>query len=238
MLDKKMTINLEEFLQFYLKKWKVVGSIIGISIVLFVAAAFFVGDEIVVPHSEEYLKYEQELEWHESYLEESILMNLNPTCIYQRSIFIKSSSDMDLLKDYVMSAEIWTNYKTDWSKKYISELLRWNQTENENVEIVLRHASSEECEDTAEYLKKNILAYDEMADVIVGSEKIVTDENLQEEHLRWYSRIDYVNTLLLDAQAGYTIKVNKIAAALVGGLAGTMISIGVVCGLLVNKRRK
>ena len=151
-----MTINLEEFLQFYLKKWKVVGSIIGISIVLFVAAAFFVGDEIVVPHSEEYLKYEQELEWHESYLEESILMNLNPTCIYQRSIFIKSSSDMDLLKDYVMSAEIWTNYKTDWSKKYISELLRWNQTENENVEIVLRHASSEECEDTAEYLKKNI----------------------------------------------------------------------------------
>lgn len=238
MLEEKVTISLEEFIKFLLRKWKIVLTIIVINILLFVGGAKLFGNEINVPHSEEYLRYEKELEWHKSYLEESILMNLDPTCIYNRTLFVRNISDIDLLKDYVVSTSIWNELQTERSTTYISELLTWEvATDTKSVIIKLRHATSEECLEWIEYLRNKIMQFDAEVEVIVGEEQITTDEKLQEEHLRWYSRIDYVSSLLLNAQAGYTLKVHPVAAMLTGVLSGTIVAAFIVLVNYIIKRK-
>ena len=224
MLDERMTISLEEFLKYMMKKWKMVLLIIMIVTACFFMGSIFLGEEITVPHSEEYLHYEQELTWHKSYFEDSVLMNLNPLHIYERSIFLRDISDKDILKNYALSSEIWEEYETEWSKEYLYELVNWNEEENA-VELILHHATGEECELTAVYLKEKLLEKDPSLEIVIGAEKIVKDQKLQEEHLRWNSRIDYVNSLLLDAQAGYTLKVSKTVAIVTGGMCGSVLAV-------------
>lgn len=233
-----MQISLEDFIKQLFFKWKTIMVTTVLCTALFVVTAVAAGEEISVPHSEEYLKYEKELEYHETYLEESVLMNLDPTCIYQRSLILRDVSDKEILKNYAVSSEIWDELDTERSKKYISELVKWSENETGTIELTLRHATSEECLSAAEYLKQELLLKDPAVEITIGAEKIVVDEKLQEEHLRWYSRIDYVKSLLLDAQAGFTIKVNVIAAALVGVLFGLIVSvILVLMSYLFNKNR-
>ena len=55
-----MTVSFEEFVNYFIKKWKVVALIVFGCVALFVGAAKLMGEEISVPHSEEYLYYEQE----------------------------------------------------------------------------------------------------------------------------------------------------------------------------------
>lgn len=238
MLEEKITVSLDEFLKFLFGKWKIVLTIIIINILLFSGSAKVFGNEISVPHSEEYLHYEKELEWHKSYLKESILMNLDPTCIYNRTLFVRNISDMDLLKDYVVSAAIWEDLQTERVTTYISELITWDMaSDSETVMIRLRHATSEECLEWIEYLKSKILQFDSSLELIIGEEQITIDENLQEEQLRWYSRIDYVSSLLLNAQAGYTLKVHPMAAVLTGALSGSLLSVFLVLVIYFVKRK-
>ena len=222
MPDKRMTISLEDYIKHLLKKWKLYVVVVAGVTACFAVGSIMLGNEISVPHSEEYLHYEQILEWHESYLEESILMNLDSLSIHQRTLYLENISNPVLLKDYSLSSEIWEDYETEKSKKYISELIEWEEN-GENAEITLRHATEEECTLTAAYLEEKLLEKDENLKVIIGAEKVVTDEKLQEEQLRWYSRIDYVNSLLLDSQAGYTIRVSIPAAVLTGVFMGSLI---------------
>lgn len=237
MLEEKVTISLEEFLSYLIKKWKMILAIVIVSIVLFAGGAKAFGNEITVPHSEEYLHYEQELAWHKSYLEDSILMNLDPTCIFNRTLYLRNISDMDLLKDYVKSLKIWDELETDRKTTYISELVTWGSgAEKETVAIRLRHATSEECLEWMEYLKSKILKFDSNVEAIIGEEEITIDEHLQEEQLRWYSRIDYVSSLLLNSQAGYTIKVHPLAAMLVGAITGMVLSL--FTGLILYYKQK
>ena len=77
-------------------------------------------------------------------------------------------------------------------------------------------------------LEEKILNRDKEATVIISEEKIIKDDKLQEEHLRWYSRIDYVESLLLEAQAGYTLRVSVMSAILVGTMAGAVGSVFVI----------
>ena len=239
MPDDRITISLEEFLKYLLKKWIVILGVTVLFAVIFAIGAKITGGEIVVPHSEEYLRYEKELEYHESYLEESVLMNLNPNCIYQRTLFVDNVTEKELLKDYIKSTEIWEELETERSKTYLKELVLWNEDETTGaIQVVLQHATSEECETWAEYLKNRIQKFDSAAEITVGAETTAMNEKLQEEHLRWYSRIDYVNTLLLEAEAGYTLKVNMAAAVITGALAGGSLSVLGVLILYIIKDKK
>ena len=222
---EQMTISLEEFLQYLLKKWKVIIAFVFACTMVFAGTAKLFGGEISVPHSEEYLRYEKELAWHESYLENSVLMNIDPTCIYQREMVLKNISDADTLRDYVTSSEIWEEFETKWSKLYFTELVSWTEGEDGDIRVAVKHATSEECLDAAVYLENKIMEKDVSAEIMMGAEKVLVDEKLQEEHLRWYSRIDYVNTLLLEAQAGFTLKVSYVAAAITGAFAGGVFSV-------------
>lgn len=232
----RITISLEDFVQYLLKKWKVIVAIVGVCVVLFAGTAKMLGGEISVPHSEEYLYYERDLAWHESYLENSVLMNLDPTCIYQRAIILRNISDVEVLHNYVTSSGIWEEFDTEWSKLYFTELVKWEATEEGNsIRVVMNHATSEECLDAVQYLEEKIKVKDPQVETIIGEEKVVVNEKLQEEHLRWYSRLDYVNTLLLESQAGFTLKVSFVAAGITGAFAGGIFSVFMLLALYITK---
>lgn len=220
-----MQINLEEFIKYFLKKWKLISVIILLSAGIFIGTAAMFGEEIVVPHSEEYLYYEDELARHLVYVDESVLMTMDPTCFYERTLLLRNISDKEILKNYAISSEIWDDLETDRVKKYLPELLVWNDEETDTVELILRHATSEECEAWAEYLSEKLSAYDPSLEVIISEERIAADEDIELEQLRRYTRTEHIKSLWLDSRAGYTIKVSIPVAAAVGVIAGGMLSI-------------
>ena len=92
MASEDITISLEEFGKYFLKKWKIVALLVFLCTGIFCGATKILGEEISVPHSEEYLYYEQESAWLESYLEESVLMQMNPTDIPEITLYLENSS--------------------------------------------------------------------------------------------------------------------------------------------------
>lgn len=238
MASEKMTISFEDFVKYFIKKWKIVIGLVVLSVALFVGGAKVLGEEISVPHSEEYLYYEKESAWLESYMKEAALMQINPTEIPERTLFLKNVTDAEMLKDYALSREIWEGYVTSYEKAYLYELLNWQEDGFGNVELILRHVTEKDCLKAAEHIKNRLEDRDASAEITIGEARITKDENLQDEQLRWYDRIDYSKSLLLDSQAGYTIKVNVAAAAVTGAAAGGVLSLVVVFLMCMFGKKK
>lgn len=234
-----MTISFEEFVKYFIKKWKLAAVIMLGCIALFLGAAKFIGEEISVPHSEEYLYYEKESKWLEEYLEESSLMKMNPTSIPEVTLFLEQVADFTKIKDYVLSKTIWDGCTTERNKDYFYELIQLEEGTNGDAILVLRHVTEEETIAAANYLQQKIQEFDGEVEVTIGELRIVKDEELQDEHLRWYDRIDYSKSLLLDSQAGYTIKVSVAASALTGCVSGALLSIAaVLCIYVLEEKSK
>lgn len=225
MTSEKLTISLEDFMAYYVKRWKTALITVLACTALFAGMTKITGKEISVPHSEEYLYYEQESQWLEDYLEHSALMKLNPSEIYEIPLLLDQISNQEQLKNYVSSKELWDQMETDWDKTFLYELVTWQETEEGTVQILVRQKTEEECMAFAGYVEEQLEAYDSGLEVTPGKVCVTRDENLQDEQLRWYDRIDYSKSLLLEAQAGYTIPVNLTAALLVGVLTGGILSV-------------
>ena len=238
MTSEQMTISFEDFVKYFIKKWKITVGLVVLFVALVIGGTKLLGEEISVPHSEEYLYYEKESAWLESYMKEAALMQINPTEIPERTLFLKNVTDSESLKDYAMSREIWEGYVTEYKQSYLYELLNWQEDEEGNVELTIRHVTAEECLQAAEHLKSRLQDRDAAAEITIGEARIVKDEKLQDEQLRWYDRIDYSKSLLLDSQAGYTLKVSVAAAAITGVIAGGMLSLVVLFLMCIFERNK
>lgn len=239
MAFESVTINLDDYIKFFIKKWKVIVVLVLGFAIVFAGATKVFGNEITVPHSEEYLYYEKSLKWHEEYLQDSILMSANPTSIFVETLLLKNISDEDLLKNYITSVDLWEDLETERAKKYYPELVGWEKNEvTQTVEVTMRHATEEECQTAISYMIGKIEDFDANTEITKGASKVIVDEKLQEEQLRWFDRIEYTNTLLLEAEAGYTIKINLLAAAITGLVVGAFISIFVTLVMYILKRNK
>ena len=243
MTSENLTISFEEFVRYLIKKWFLVAGFVLLFAALFVGGAKLLGEEISVPHSEEYLYYEKESEGLEHYLKEAVLMKINPTEIPERTLFLENVTDEVWLKDFVLSTEIWDGYVTGYEKAYLHELLNWQDDEEGDVEdgkaeLIVRHVTEEDCLKAAEHLKSRLEDKDAGVLITIGEARITKDEKLQDEQLRWYDRIDYSKSLLLDSQAGYTLKVSLTAAALTGAVAGGMLSVVTVFLMCIFGKKK
>ena len=92
MINERITIDFEEYMKFFLKKWKITLLIIGMGIGFFVGFSYAVGQEISVPASEEYIYYEKNLNSINQYFEHSMVMQRDPMKTYRKSIFLKNIS--------------------------------------------------------------------------------------------------------------------------------------------------
>lgn len=224
-MSEKITVSFDDFVKYYVKKWKVSVLVILVCTAVFAVGSKFLGEEISSPPSEEFLYYEKESAWLEQYLKESVLMQINPTSVQERTLHLKNMADQEALKEYVFSKEAWQNYVTDRNTDYFYELLDWQEGEDGEVQLTIRHVTEEECLDAAEYLKNRLETQDVGIEITIGAAKLTKDEELQDEQLRWYDRIDYSKSLLLDAQAGYTITVSTTVSAICGIAFGALVSV-------------
>lgn len=232
-------ISLDDLLAYFMKKWKWFLVIVIIFVLTFTGATLLFGRDIVVPDSEEYIYFEERIEWTEDYIENSILMQLDFRNIYERKIYLTNVSDEISLKDYVTSTEIWEDLNDDVKKAYLAELVTWDQTTDENtIEVVLRHKTSEKCEQYAVYLSEQINKYDSLVETTVGVESVVADDLVLEHQLDTDYYLVRMEQSLEEADAGYEIHVNPLAAAITGGFAGTLFSMFFVSILFIFKRKK
>lgn len=237
-MTEKLTISFEDYVKYYIKRWKTAAIIVILCAAIFAVGSQFLGEEISSPPSEEYLYYEKESAWLEQYLKESVLMQINPTSVQERTLYLKGVDDKEALKDYALSRDLWENYITDQNTDYFYELLDWQEDEYGTVLLTMRHITEKECLDAAEYLKNRLEKQDAGIEITIGAAKVSKDEELQDEQLRWYDRIEYSKSLLLDAQAGYTIKVNTVAATAAGIAAGAVLSVVLIFALCIRERNK
>ena len=95
MLTKEITVSLEDFIKYLLKKWKSVIFFVGIIMILFVIGAKMFGQKIVVEPSERYVVLQGQKETIEEYIENSPFMEIDPMNIHQCRIYLKNISNRE-----------------------------------------------------------------------------------------------------------------------------------------------
>jgi len=226
MLEKRLTVNLDDFIKYVLKKWKTVIIIMVVCGVFFTGGAIMFGQKIVVQPSERYLELQEQKTSIEDYIENSIFMRIDPMNINQRVIYIKNVSDRELLKDFVLSGEIWGDIREEIPAKYLIELITWSETETiETIEIKVSHAEPEKCDEYAGFLVGKLQNFDEKADITLGTKFTVSEEAVMKEQRRQYKLLDDINSELEYTAAGYTIEVSIISTVIVGGIFGALLSV-------------
>ena len=236
-LNDKITISLDEFIKTITKKWKMVIIIAIVFSAVFACVSYTIGEEISEPASEEYIYWEKNLENVRSYRENSILMQMNPMEIYQKTIFLTCITDEELLKNYITSTDVWNDVKTERNKMYAGELITWNMFEGKDtVEVVLQHVTEKECAEWMAYLKEKIWEFDEDVLIVEGASSIVTDEKVLALQQKKYADIEFAEQLLDESQAAYTIEVSVELAACIGIVVGLMIScLVIMLQMIINR---
>lgn len=222
----KITVSLDDFIGYILKKWKLFAAIIFICVLCSVGIAAKAGGQILIPTSEEYIQLKEEKAYYEEYIDHSIVMQMDPTNIYERTIFLSNVPEVIQLQDYVEGGDVFEKFEEDIPVKYLLELVSWDQDEeNSKAEIIIRHCDREQCGILAEYVAGCVSSYDETIEVFIGSEKSVADEAVSKSQLWWRNRLDNVKGLLEHATAGCTIEVNSVVAGVFGIVFGGFLAV-------------
>lgn len=226
MLEEKLTISLDEFIKYMFYNWKKILIVIIMFAALFALSAKMFGQRIVVEPSERYLELQEQKSALEDYIENSLFMKIDSMNVNQRVIYVKNISDREVLKDFVVSGEVWGNIRKEIPTKYLVELVAWTDLDSsETVEIKVSHAEAEKCDEYAEFLSERIEDFDEKANITLGTKFEISEEAVMKEQRRQYKLLDDINSELEYTAAGYTIEVSMSAALVVGCLFGVLISV-------------
>lgn len=237
MLEEKLTINLDDFMKYMFLNWKkILISIITVGVFFGFGARIF-GQKIVVEPSERYLELQEQKSTLEDYIENSLFMKIDPMNINQRVIYIKNISNRELLKDFVVSGEVWEDIKNEIPSKYLIELVSWDESDiGETAEIKVIHAETEKCDEYTEFLAEQIEKFDEKVNTVLGTTFQVSEEAVMKEQRRQYKLLDDINSELEYTAAGYTIEVSMLASVFTGCLLGAFISAAVLLFLFVVQK--
>ena len=235
---KRMTVSLDEFFEYLIKKWKMIIIGVLIFIVLFVLSAVALGEEIVIPPSEKYLDLKEQESSISSYIENAPLMQMDSTCVQEIIIYLSDISDREALKDHFDSGSIWGGFEYEYYLYYIMDLATWiDGSAAQSAEIVVQHYDEEQCRFMAEFLQEKLSQFDESMKILVGEQHITRDELIAETQSWYENRLNAIEGQLEYAAAGYVIEASIPVAAVTGLLTGGLVSIVVLfAGFLLRKK--
>lgn len=237
MLKKDMSVSLDEFLKYLLKKWKLIVGCVLFGAIIALVTAETMDNSIVVPQSEKYVELKEQEAGFLEYINNSVVMQLNPMNVFERTIFIDHITDRNALKDYIDSGRIWEKTEQEISVNYLIEITSWEDRETSNsAELKVRYSDETTCEELAEYLEKEIRLFDNDTDVTVGVQRTVIDKSLSEKQLWYFNRLQDIQGQLEYAAQGCTIKVSGTVAAAFGILIGGMCAVVVSFFLFLVKK--
>jgi len=233
---ERMSVSLDDFFQYLIKKWYfIVGSILVSGIVFCVVSNVY-GKRIEVPPSEEYLYLKEQEASFQDYIDHSIVMKMDTVNIYERTLFVENISDKNCLKDFVESGNVWGELTESIKVQYLSEILTWEDIDG-NAEIRVRHNDEIQCGKYAEYLAEQLRKSDDAAKVSIGEQRIVIDESMANRQSWYINRLKDVRGQLEYTAMGYTIEVSMVTAIILGVTLGGAFSImGLFCTFLFNNK--
>lgn len=235
---ERMSVSLDDFLKYILKKWYIVIVCIIVSCVLFGISTIAFGNKIEVPASEEYLYLKEQEKSFQEYIDNSIVMQMDPVNIFEKVVFIENILNVERLKDFVESGNVWKSMEDTLDVKYLSELLSWEKVENtEIVEVKIRHSEKEQCEELTEYIAEQLRKEDENITVTVGSLRTVIDETMANRQTWYLNRLEDVKGQLEYTAMGYVIEVTPMMIVAIGILfGGLLVTVALFLAFLFNNK--
>ena len=233
---ERMSVSLDDFLKYLIKKWYIVITFVLVCCILFCSVTVIIGKKIEVPPSEEYLQLKEEEKSIQHYLENSSVMEMNPVNIYERTLYVSDISDKITLKKYVCSDEVWSELLNSDVVQYVWEIVTWEEI-GEDVEITIRHSNNAQCGEFSEYLTKQIRKKDENVNVVIGEQRTVTDETMANRQLWYLNRLEDVQGQLEYTARGYTIEVTLAVTIALGVFTGGLFAIVILFGVFLMKKQ-
>lgn len=233
---ERMSVSLDDFLKYLIKKWYIVITFVLVCCIIFCSVTVIIGKKIEVPPSEEYLQLKEEEDSIQHYLENSIVMKMDPVNIYERILYVSDISDKIVLKDYVWSDETWSEFVNSDVVQYVWEIVTWEEV-GKDMEITIRHSGSTECSEFSEYLAEQIRKEDENVKVVVGEQRTVTDEAMATRQIWYLERLEDIQGQLEYTARGYTIEVTLGTSIVLGVFTGGLLAIvALFCAFLLKKQ--
>ena len=101
MTKEMKSVSLDEFLNYVMKKWMTIIICVILGCLFSVMGAKICDNTITVPADEEYSELKEQESYFENYMDDSLIMKMDPFNIYERTIYINEFKDRNALKDYV-----------------------------------------------------------------------------------------------------------------------------------------
>lgn len=230
-LMERFTVSLDDFIKYLMKKWKIVLTVILLVAVSFVFSAAFLGNKITIPPNEDYENLKEQEKSFETYIDNSPLMKIDSTNVYERIIYISEIIDRESLKNYVEAGHVWDDWDDENFRHYFSDLVTWYDSTVQSAEIKIQYYEEEECEKLAKHLVEQLYRYDNELKVLLGDALVSRDETIADVQTWYVNRLNDIQGQLEHTAAGYTIEVTVPTAVVIGAMAGTILSI--VCLFLM-----
>lgn len=225
MQPERMTVSLDDFLRYLLKKWKLILIMVLFSTAFFLAASVKSGERIEVPASEEYLFLKEQEQSFEEYMEHSVMMQMNPLNIYEITIQAEQLSDWTEMKAYVDSPELWEQWSGETDVRYLSELIICEESGENRLLVKLRHSEETSCRELAAYVTERLSELDAGAEITSGKMAIIADEAVSDSQMWYQNRLRDITGQLDYAKAGYVIEISKPAAVALGAITGALLAV-------------
>ena len=221
---ERLTVSLDDYIKYLIKKWKIIIACVVIFVVLFAVSSVVLDEKIVIPPSDEYSELIEQEASFELYMEESPLMQIKSQNVYECIVYVSNIAERASLKSHVDAGYVWNEFDDDIFKKYFSDLVTWYDVGNNSAEIKVQYYEELQCEKISMYLSNQIKVFDEQLEVLQGDICIVSDEQIYDVQ-QWYkNRLKAVQGQLEYAATGYTITVSLPVAVLFGGFSGIFTS--------------
>lgn len=222
----KPTVSLDDYINYLMKKWKIILIFVLIFVLLFLFSVKVLGKNIVIAPSEEYFALKEEAASIGRYIENAPLMEIDATSVKEIVVYVSNISEKDALKNYINSGSVWNEFGNDKIFYSFYDLVTWTEGPILSVaEIKIQHYDEKECSLMAEFLKEEIQGFDKNAEVLIGTPYVATDESIADVQIWYKNRMNAIEGQMEHARAGYIIEVNYPVAVITGVLTGGLAAV-------------
>lgn len=236
MNSEKTMISLEELTIFFLKKWKTIMIIMITCIVLITGAVWLFFETKFVETDFLYHHYEKLVQEEEAYQYNSPIMKMDYNEVHKKYIDLFEISDIEKIKKYVLSEEIWEEFPGDISLNYLTELVSWQEADDGMIRIFVRYDVESEY-DYVEFLVGKIKEHDEGIMLNTSEEFVEYDAdvfNKQIEHTTLYRH--YTEQMKI-SRVGYVQETAVTSAIIFSGVLGMILSVAIVLSQFIKNRQ-
>ncbi len=223
MKKETFQINIEDFLKYSMKKWKIFIAVIAVSCALFVSLIWILCKVTEYPASEDYIYYKEKVDSLQEYIDHSELMKMDATAINERTIFVSNIFDIHLLEDYINTGQVWGSWAEEIPVQCLTELVKWERQDSINeAKIIVRHSTEEGCTKYAEHLKERLYDFDRELELFLGEKTVVADTTILDTQALNDSLMTKTKSSMNSANKGYRENISLISAAVFGTVIGGM----------------